>query len=166
MLMTNLLTSKYLKILSSSLVTLGVCHYVWKIFFQKEKNHSKDIEIEKDVNYSNNPEDITKTDKRNNLEVQLSDLTFDKIVGCSNVQEELKQYVEYLKSPQIFKDLKISMRTGCLLVGPTGSGKRTIAHALSGTAKVALLEIFDAISCINSMFGYELVCNSRQFDLK
>ena len=165
--MTNLLTSKSLKMLSSSFVALSVCHHVWKSFYQKETNQSNESKIEKDENDETKLENTTKTDEEeNNLEAKTPDITFDNIVGCSNVEEELKQYVEYLKSPQTFKDLKIYMRTGCLLVGPTNSGKRTIAHALAGTAKVKLLEISDAIPDSDGSFGYKLLCNNKKLDLK
>ena len=43
--------------------------------------------------------------------VKISDITFDKIVSFSNIQEEARQYIEFLKSPQTFLESKISMPT-------------------------------------------------------
>ena len=91
-----------------------------------------------------------------------SDVTLANIVGCSNVHEEVKRYVEFLKSPQKFYDLKVNVGRGCLLVGSVGSGKRTIAHAVAGEAIVNLFDISDLIPDGDSIFGYKLLCNGKK----
>ena len=184
--MASVLTSNLCKVVSSSLFAFGVGHYVWRRHFVEDSSraikfvHSNERKKEKevydeydpDVNEEDeyDPEDKAKKENtkkgkiKNDSEATTPDLTFEKIVGCGNVEEELSQYVEYLKSPELFKDLKVSMTKGCLLIGPTSSGKQTLAHTVAGAANVRLLDISEAFPHLNCPYGYLLLCNNKEVD--
>ena len=96
------------------------------------------------------------------LEPRRSAQTLENIIGCSNIQEEVKRYAVFLKNPEKFQSLNVTVGRGCLLVGPIGSGKRTIAHAVAGEAKVNLFDISDLLPDVESVFGYKLLCNGEK----
>ena len=106
--------------------------------------------------------DEYKEEQFESLQGQPSTVKLDKIIACGNVQEEIKQYIEFLKHPEMFLNLKISMTSGCLLVGPSGSGKRTISRAIAGEANVPLFEISDAVADPYNPGWYLLICNGRK----
>ncbi|MEL4105347.1 ATP-dependent zinc metalloprotease FtsH [Oscillospiraceae bacterium WX1] len=62
--------------------------------------------------------------------------TFADVAGADEEKEELKEIVEFLKSPQRFNKLGAKIPKGVLLVGPPGTGKTLIAKAVSGESGV------------------------------
>ena len=56
-------------------------------------------------------------------------------------KEELKEIVEFLKSPKKFIELGARIPKGVLLVGPPGTGKTLLARAVSGEAGVPFFSI-------------------------
>ena len=48
--------------------------------------------------------------------------TFSDVAGADEEKEELSEIVEFLKSPQKFKELGARIPKGVLLVGPPGTG--------------------------------------------
>jgi ATP-dependent metalloprotease FtsH len=73
---------------------------------------------------------------RDEIEPISSDISFDSIAGISDVKEDLKEIVEFLKNPAKYSMLDIKMPKGLLLVGPPGVGKTLIAKAISSEANV------------------------------
>ncbi len=65
--------------------------------------------------------------------------TFRDVAGCDEAKEELKEIVEFLKSPGRFHEMGARIPKGVLLVGPPGSGKTHIARAVAGEAKVPFI---------------------------
>jgi len=63
-------------------------------------------------------------------------VTFDDVAGADEEKEELKEIVEFLKSPKKFIELGARIPKGVLLVGPPGTGKTLLAKAVSGEAGV------------------------------
>lgn len=62
--------------------------------------------------------------------------TFNDVAGCDEEKEELKEIIDFLKSPKKYIDLGARIPKGVLLVGPPGTGKTLIARAVAGEANV------------------------------
>ena len=60
--------------------------------------------------------------------------TFADVAGEDEEKEELKEVVEFLKSPDKFNTLGARIPHGVLLVGPPGTGKTLLARACAGEA--------------------------------
>ena len=67
--------------------------------------------------------------------------TFDDVAGADEEKEELKEIVEFLRSPKQFKELGARVPKGVLLVGPPGTGKTLLARAVAGEAGVPFFSI-------------------------
>ena len=63
-------------------------------------------------------------------------VTFDDVAGIDEAVEELKEIVEFLKTPQKYQSLGGRIPRGVLLVGPPGTGKTMLAKAVAGEAGV------------------------------
>lgn len=68
-------------------------------------------------------------------------ITFDDVAGADEEKEELKEIVDFLKSPKKFVELGARIPKGVLLVGPPGTGKTLLAKAVSGEAGVPFFSI-------------------------
>lgn len=63
-------------------------------------------------------------------------VTFEDVAGIDEAVEELKEVVEFLKTPQKYQSLGGRIPRGVLLVGPPGTGKTMLAKAVAGEAGV------------------------------
>ncbi|MBR5528373.1 MAG: ATP-dependent zinc metalloprotease FtsH, partial [Clostridia bacterium] len=66
---------------------------------------------------------------------------FTDVAGADEEKEELKEVVEFLKSPERFSELGARIPRGVLLVGPPGTGKTLLAKAVAGEAGVPFYSI-------------------------
>lgn len=78
----------------------------------------------------------TKAQVITNVKVRFSD-----VAGAEEEKEELKEVVEFLKSPQKFVALGARTPKGVLLVGNPGTGKTLFAKAVAGEANVPFFSI-------------------------
>ena len=68
-------------------------------------------------------------------------VTFDDIAGVDEAQEELKEIIEFLRTPGRFQALGGNIPKGVLLVGSPGCGKTLLAKAVAGEAKVPFFSL-------------------------
>ena len=68
-------------------------------------------------------------------------VTFKDIAGISEAVEELKEVVEFLRTPEKYKALGGRIPRGVLLVGPPGTGKTLLAKAVAGEAGVPFVSL-------------------------
>ncbi len=68
-------------------------------------------------------------------------VTFNDVAGCDEAKEELKEVIDFLKTPQKYLELGGKIPKGILLVGPPGTGKTLLAKAVAGEAKVPFFAI-------------------------
>ncbi len=68
-------------------------------------------------------------------------VTFADVAGVEEAEEELKEIIEFLKTPGKFQVLGGKIPKGVLLVGPPGTGKTLLARAVAGEAGVPFLSL-------------------------
>ncbi|MGN0195939.1 MAG: ATP-dependent zinc metalloprotease FtsH [Candidatus Cryptobacteroides sp.] len=68
-------------------------------------------------------------------------VTFKDVAGLYGAKEEVKEIVDFLKSPAKYTALGAKIPKGALLVGPPGTGKTLLAKAVAGEAAVPFLSI-------------------------
>ncbi|MDR2943010.1 MAG: ATP-dependent zinc metalloprotease FtsH [Treponema sp.] len=69
---------------------------------------------------------------------------FSDVAGVDEAKEELVEVVDFLKSPQKYKDIGGKIPKGVLLVGPPGTGKTLLARAVAGEAGVSFFRMSGA----------------------
>lgn len=67
--------------------------------------------------------------------------TFEDVAGHVEAKQELKEIVDFLKSPQKYLRIGAEIPKGVLLVGPPGTGKTLLARAVAGEANVPFLTV-------------------------
>ncbi|MFQ5842761.1 MAG: ATP-dependent zinc metalloprotease FtsH, partial [Thermodesulfobacteriota bacterium] len=68
-------------------------------------------------------------------------VTFDDVAGVDEAEEELKEIIDFLKTPGRFRALGGEIPKGVLLVGPPGTGKTLLAKAVAGEAQVPFFSL-------------------------
>jgi cell division protease FtsH len=68
-------------------------------------------------------------------------ITFADVAGLEEAKEEIKEIVDFLKTPQKFTKLGGKIPKGALLVGPPGTGKTLLAKAVAGEAAVPFFSL-------------------------
>ncbi len=63
-------------------------------------------------------------------------VTFNDVAGLKEEKEEVKELIDFLKSPKKFQKLGARIPKGVLLFGPPGTGKTLLARAVAGEANV------------------------------
>ena len=66
---------------------------------------------------------------------------FGDVAGVDEAEEELKEIVEFLKTPKKYTSIGGRIPKGVLLVGPPGTGKTLLARAVAGEAKVPFFSL-------------------------
>lgn len=67
--------------------------------------------------------------------------TFKNVAGLNEEKDELKEIVDFLKSPKKYIQVGARIPKGVLLVGPPGTGKTLLGKAVAGEAGVPFFSI-------------------------
>src|SRR5581483_3705527 len=65
----------------------------------------------------------------------------DDVAGVDEAKDELREVIEFLRTPERFSRLGGRVPKGVLLVGPPGTGKTLLARAVAGEAAVPFFSI-------------------------
>lgn len=68
-------------------------------------------------------------------------ITFEDVAGIDEAVAELREVVDFLKTPEKYQALGGRIPKGVLLVGPPGTGKTLLAKAVAGEADVPFFNI-------------------------
>lgn len=68
-------------------------------------------------------------------------ITFSDVAGLEEEKEELKEIVDFLRTPRKYIEIGARIPTGVLLVGPPGTGKTYLSKAVAGEAGVPFFTI-------------------------
>jgi cell division protease FtsH len=66
---------------------------------------------------------------------------FADVAGVDEAEDELREIVEFLKTPKKYTNLGGRIPKGALLVGPPGTGKTLLARAVAGEAHVPFFSL-------------------------
>lgn len=88
----------------------------------------------------NNVMNFGKSRARTNMDGRTK-VTFEDVAGADEEKEELREVVEFMRSPKRFTQMGARIPKGCLLVGPPGTGKTLLAKAVAGEAGVPFFSI-------------------------
>ena len=67
--------------------------------------------------------------------------TFQDVAGIDEAVAELREVVDFLKTPEKYQTLGGRIPKGVLLVGPPGTGKTLLSRAVAGEAGVPFFSI-------------------------
>ncbi|RJQ70833.1 MAG: ATP-dependent metallopeptidase FtsH/Yme1/Tma family protein [Desulfobacteraceae bacterium] len=76
---------------------------------------------------------------KNKAKIYMEDeigVTFEDAAGVEEAKQELKEVIDFLKTPERFTAIGGNMPRGILLVGPPGTGKTLLAKAVAGESGV------------------------------
>lgn len=71
-------------------------------------------------------------------------VTFASVEGNENAKEDLRDIVNFLKNPTVYKEMGAVIPKGVLLEGPAGTGKTLLARALAGEAHCNFVSVSGA----------------------
>ena len=83
---------------------------------------------------------LPKTDNTDVVK-EVPNITFDDVAGATELKNDLKYIIDYLKDSSHYKRIGAKMPKGIVLYGPPGTGKTLTAKAVAGTAGVPFFSV-------------------------
>jgi AFG3 family protein len=112
-------------------IPIGVMVLLWFLFMRRMGGGGGGSQI-----FSIGKSKATLFDKDTNVNI-----TFNDVAGLEEAKVEIKEIVDFLKTPQKYVALGAKIPKGALLVGPPGTGKTLLAKAVAGEAKVPFFSL-------------------------
>jgi cell division protease FtsH len=122
------ITSRWLPELLGWIIPLAVFIGIWVFFFRRMSGAEGGV-----MSFARSRAKIYADDE---VKVRFSD-----VAGVDEAEEELKEIVEFLKTPKKYTNLGGRIPKGVLLVGPPGTGKTLLARAVAGEAHVPFFSL-------------------------
>ena len=96
-----------------------------------------------------------------------SDTTYDDVAGCDEAKNEIWEFVNFLKNPDVYESLGAKVPKGAILYGPPGTGKTLLAKAAANEAGVSFLyksgsSFIESLVGIGSKRVRELFASARK----
>ena len=124
---TGKIDSKWLMNILSWIVPLVFFFFIWRILFSRIGPETGVMSFGK-----SRAKIYAEKEKK---------ITFADVAGIDEAKDELKEIVEFLKTPDKFQRLGGKIPKGVLLVGTPGTGKTLLARAVAGEANVPFFSI-------------------------
>jgi cell division protease FtsH len=124
---TGKIDSKWLTNILSWIIPLIFFFFIWRILFSRIGPETSVMSFGK-----SRAKIYAEKEKK---------ITFSDVAGIDEAKEELKEVVEFLKTPGKFQRLGGKIPKGVLLVGMPGTGKTLLARAVAGEANVPFFSI-------------------------
>jgi len=119
--------SKWLTNILSWIVPLVFFFFIWRLLFSRMGPETSVMSFGK-----SRAKIFAEKDKK---------VTFTDVAGIDEAKEELKEIIDFLKTPEKFQRLGGKIPKGVLLVGMPGTGKTLLARAVAGEASVPFFSI-------------------------
>src|SRR5882762_4650690 len=125
---TGEMVSRWLPEILGWVVPLLLLFAVWSFFFRRMSGAEGGV-----MSFARSKHRVFSED-----DVKVS---FADVAGVDEAEQELKEIVEFLKTPKKYTTLGGRIPKGVLLVGPPGTGKTLLARAVAGEAKVPFFSL-------------------------
>jgi cell division protease FtsH len=125
---TGEMVSRWLPEILGWIVPLLLLFGVWSFFFRRMSGAEGGV-----MSFARSKHRVFSED-----DVKVS---FADVAGVDEAEQELKEIVEFLKTPKKYTQLGGRIPKGVLLVGPPGTGKTLLARAVAGEAKVPFFSL-------------------------
>jgi len=125
---TGEITNRWLPELLGWVIPLIVFIGIWGFFFRRMSGAEGGV-----MSFARSRAKIYADDE---VKVRFSD-----VAGVDEAEDELKEIVEFLRTPKKYTNLGGRIPKGVLLVGPPGTGKTLLARAVAGEAHVPFFSL-------------------------
>src|ERR687892_538288 len=125
---TGELVSRWLPEVISWIIPIVLLFALWSFFFRRMSGAEGGV-----MSFARSKHRVFAED-----DVKVS---FADVAGVDEAEQELKEIVEFLKTPKKYTSLGGKIPKGVLLVGPPGTGKTLLARAVAGEAKVPFFSL-------------------------